>query len=1205
MTSDSSTNTRLAERGALLQSLLQREKSGHLRRIALWGGLRVIAGVALGAVVLFVIAALTSGLPRIVGLLLAAAAWAGFAFLAWRYWVRPLGAVPNLATFTQLVEERRDFRDLLRAALEFSQRGVPVGLSSDLVGVTVDRAYDEAKGLHLTQLFEFPHRRRDALTAAAALAAIVVLCVVAPNAPGRVARGLAFQWPAPGEIQYGALDAVSGDRTVLAGESVDVVVRENGPQAPEMVLRFNDTGDLWKSRNLLPVAQAEPRDYTFRFDDVRSDLTYRFESGRRHTPDHRITVVQRPIVSQLRLRLVPPPYTGHKPIELEEGRGDAVALRGTRVEIEALASSPLASAQVVPDAADAAGAAATLPEPLPMQTQGKTFRAHFVLRGDMPYHFELVDSLGHSNADPVTYRLSAVEDREPYVEMRAPGQDIDLPPSQQVPMGIYAADDYGISKMTLFYRAEQSEPAPETGMEPEKTGGETAWSHRAIDVRGTSATDPDGRPLGAGTPAEVLQSFTWSVADAGLFPGDAMLYFVEVEDNDAVSGHKKARTQTFRLRLQTMSELYAKIHQGDEKRMTQLDDAIEKGRQLKDKYEKLARELKKTPDVDWQKQKEIEGALEKQKQLAEQVQKIAEDLEKSVSKMQDQQAVSQEIAQKMDEIRKLMEQVQDETMKKYMEQLQEAMKQISPEEVQRAMEQMKGSQEEFMKRLERTKSLLEQLKRSQDLDAMVERVAELLHNQEQIGEKTQKLDGDKQDADKPKGGDKDKKDGDPSKSGDKQKSDSNKDQDSKSGEQGEKKTHEQLAQEQKNLGDKTDELQKDLEKLSEEAKKSGQEQLDQAQQQMQQENPSGEMQEASKDLQSQQSSEAQQHQQSAEKSLRALYKQLMEAQQSMSAQAEQADTAALQKAARQSLDVSFRQEGVTKQTPSVARAAAEGDLAEQQQALVAAGNKIITDLDAMAQKSAAAPAQITTLLGEAVNHMRAGVKSYEKGDGITGRIQGEQAYGILNKVVVELNRSASSSCKKPGNGKGAQQKLDQLMGRQQQLNDKTRQLQKEIPSPQNLSPEQRAQMSRLLGEQRAIAGQLQDIERQAAEQRELLGRLDKMQDEMHEVVQDMQSEQLDEQTVRVQEKIVSRMLDAQRSLHKRDFNEERESRTAEDVFSKGGRMPQDNDKAKKLRRDIDRALRDGTPEEYEDLVREYFRAISEAPGAPQAGPVPR
>lgn len=1239
MTPERGAEQTLAARGALLLGLLQREKSGHLRRILGWGSLHIVAWLAAGAALLVALAAAQPGLPRVLGLLLGLAAWAGCGWLVWRHWVKPLRTVPNLAVFARLVEERRDFRDLLRAALEFSQKGVPAGQSSDLVSETVDRAYQEASSLQLTQLFHFPHKRRDGLLAGGAAAAIAVLCVAAPQAPGRVARGLMLQWPTPGEILYGPLDVLSADQTVLAGEDVEVVVRESGPQAPELTLRFNDTGDLWKSRPLVPARAGDPREYVHKFEDVRSNLVYRFESGRRKTEEHRIVVVQRPIVSQLRITLVPPAYTNRKAVALEEGRGDGVVLRGSRVQVEAQSSSPLATAMLVPESNDA-GAAATLERPQAMQTQGSAFRSEFTLRGDLRYHFELVDSLGHTNADPVIYQLSVVEDREPYVEMRLPGQDADLPVSLQAPLAVYAADDFGVSRMTLYYKIEkaheegrpadeslQDEPGVVRGTPHANAdagaaaGGDGAgWARKALDLHADGATTADGGPLPPGTPVEVLKSFTWSLTEAGLFPGDAMMYFVEVEDNDAVSGHKKARTQTYRLRLRTLADLYAKMHENEDKRLNQLDDAIEKSKQLKDKYEKLARELKKTPDVDWKKEKEIQAALEKQKQLSDQVQKIAEDLEKSASKLQDQQLASQEITQKMNEIKQLMDQVQDETMQRYMKQLSEAMKQISPEEVQRAMEQMNMSQEEFLKRLERTKALLEQLKREQQLDSMIERVADLLRNQEKVSEKTEQLDGAKKDPkdakdSEAKDGDKQQQDGKDSDSKDSQSKDGeNKDQQSKDaqskdgqqkdGAPKESKSAEQLAQEQKDLAEKTAELEKELADLSEQSKQAGQEQLDQAAQEMQQQDPSGEMDEASESLQQQQSQQAQPHQQKAQKSLRSLYKQLMQAQQQMSMQQDAAMAAALQKAARQALDVSFRQEGVTKQSASEARQSDQGDLAEQQQALVAATGKIVNDLDAVAKQSAQAPSQINAMLGEAVSRMKDGVKSFEKGDPISGRAQGEQAYGILNKVVVELNRSSSSSCPKPGSGQGAQQKMQDLMGRQQQLNDMTRQMQQQMPNPQNLSPEQRAQMGRLMGEQQAIQQQLQDIERQAREQRELLGRMDKLQDEMHEVVQDLQSEQLDEGTLRVQEKIVSRMLDAQRSLHKRDFNEERQSRTGEEIYSKGGKMPADTDKLKKLRRDVDRALREGTPEEYQDLVREYFRAISEAPAAPDPGQVP-
>jgi hypothetical protein len=202
----------------------------------------------------------------------------------------------------------------------------------------------------------------------------------------------------------------------------------------------------------------------------------------------------------------------------------------------------------------------------------------------------------------------------------------------------------------------------------------------------------------------------------------------------------------------------------------------------------------------------------------------------------------------------------------------------------------------------------------------------------------------------------------------------------------------------------------------------------------------------------------------------------------------------------------------------------------------------------------------------------------------------------LNRVVIELNRSTQSSCQGGGAGgtPSSAQRMGDMMGMQQRLNDATRRLQQSMPDPGNLSTEERAQMSRLLAEQRSIEAKLRDIDRQAREKNDMLGRMDKLMDDMHEVIEDMESEGVNEETLDIQERIVSRMLDASRSLHKRDYNKERESRSAGEVYSKGGDPLQESEARRKLRRDILRALESGTPEEYQDLVREYFRAIAES-----------
>ncbi len=1151
---------KLQERGSLLVALLRHGRAQHARRVLLWGGLGMVRTLALAFVGLAAFTVLAPILPRPVGVVLAVLLWAGMSWLVWKHWVRPLRAVPNLSVFSRLVEERRDFRDMLRAALEFSQRGVPESTSFDLVTATVDRAYDEARSLDLVHLFAFPRRHRDGALLAAATGVIVLLALLAPALPRRAAQALTFAYPSPASIVYGSLEVQGGDFDVLAGEDVVVRVVDHGPLAPEMLLRFNDTGDLWKSRALVAQGARPPHAYEFHFDNVRDHTAYRFESAKRRSAEFRIRVVQRPILNRFSLRLVPPAYVRREAQTLEEGRGDAVALIGTRVEIEGTASTPLARGRLLPENDPAA--VVTLPGPLRLDLAGAAFRAAFTVRSDLRYHFEIEDSLGNRNTDPVTYQISAIEDRPPYVELRAPEPDATLPKSAQVELLIQAADDFGISRMTLIFKRER-----------EGEDLQQAETRTRLVLHDGTALDPEGLAVGKEPAPELLKTHLWDLSTLGLFPGDFVSYWIEVEDNDEVSGHKTARTPVYHLRLPTLGELYAELQDEDENRMSELDRVLEEGKELQEKYERLARELKKNPEMDWKKEQEIQKSLEKQKEIAQKVEEIAQDMQQELEKMEEQQVISAEIAEKMEEIRRLMQQVEDDTLREYMQRLQEAMKQISPEEIQRSLEKMELSQQEFLDRLERTKALLEQLQREQQLDALVERTADLLQRQEELSQRTEALDQQMQDpkAQAPKDGEQN--------------------QDTQ---QQQKQESERLAEEQSKLSESSETLERELEELLQKMQEAGRSELNEAGEKMQSQPPSEDMREASKSLQEQQPQQAQPSQESAEKRLRALYEQMMQAQMSMGANMSQETLAALQKAARQSLDVSFRQELLSRRALEKGDDPQSGDLARSQQSLRAATRTVSEGLEAAGKSSPAVPQNVTALLVQAMGKMTQGVDAYEKGNALAGRLHGEDAYADLNRAVIELNRS-TKACQSGGGGSPSSgQRMGEMVGQQQRLNDATRQLQSRLKNPGQMSPEERAAMARLLAEQRGIEGELRDIERQAREERDMLGRMDKMLGDMQEVVRDMESEGLDQETLDLQEHIVSRMLDASRSLHKRDYNKERKSRDAGEVYSEGGAPLAENAQRKKLRQDILRALESGTPEEYQELVRQYFRAIAEA-----------
>jgi hypothetical protein len=96
---------------------------------------------------------------------------------------------------------------------------------------------------------------------------------------------------------------------------------------------------------------------------------------------------------------------------------------------------------------------------------------------------------------------------------------------------------------------------------------------------------------------------------------------------------------------------------------------------------------------------------------------------------------------------------------------------------------------------------------------------------------------------------------------------------------------------------------------------------------------------------------------------------------------------------------------------------------------------------------------------------------------------------------------------------------------------------------------------------------------------------------MQEVVTDMQGEKLNEELIQKQENILSKLLDAQRSLNERDYEKERESRSGENVVRNfPAELELGSTKSlNKIRDELNKAVKEGYSRDYEELIKkDYF-----------------
>ena len=146
---------------------------------------------------------------------------------------------------------------------------------------------------------------------------------------------------------------------------------------------------------------------------------------------------------------------------------------------------------------------------------------------------------------------------------------------------------------------------------------------------------------------------------------------------------------------------------------------------------------------------------------------------------------------------------------------------------------------------------------------------------------------------------------------------------------------------------------------------------------------------------------------------------------------------------------------------------------------------------------------------------------------------------------------------------------------------------------------QQAQMDKLAAQQQAVKKSIDEMADEQSKAQtgihQSADELRKIADDMQESIGDMKSNGVKPETVQRQERILSRLLQAEHSVHERDKDQERESKPGENVVRAS---PRDIDvkspeAQKELQEEILNAKENGFTPDYNALIRKYFEQLEQ------------
>jgi hypothetical protein len=697
-------------------------------------------------------------------------------------------------------------------------------------------------------------------------------------------------------------------------------------------------------------------------------------------------------------------------------------------------------------------------------------------------------------------------------------------------LGGQVKDDYGISSLHLNYKIDES-------------SGE--GKNKSIRI-----------PIAPGR-AQQNFFFPWNLDSLNLKPGSQLSYYFEVWDNDGVNGRKSTRSANYIFALPSSDELKNEIANQQNSTEDKIDKSLKKAKDLKESINDAKQKLKGKQSLDWQDKKLLEDLVTKKQKLDETIEEL-----KKENKLLEQQKESftdenERIKEKSEQIQKLMNELLDEDTRKLFNDLEKLLKENADlQQLQKMLDRMDRKEINLEKELERTLSLFKQLQFDYKLDQAINELKSLSDEQEKLEKKTEKSI--------------DEKNNSPESSTDKS-----------------------LAKEQEALKNETQKLQnsvKELDKLGEEIDQKEElptkeefEQLDDSEQKSQesleQGNPKKSVEQQKKSL----------------KKMQEMQKQLEGAQSSMEMEIDTQNLESLRQIVHGLIKLSYDQENLMKEFNGIQPSDPRNIQISQNQLKLQDDVKILEDsLLSLSKKDAMMGSVVTREIGELNDHIEKVV--YNMKERRKGNASSEMQFSMTNinnlalllndhfEMMMNMMANAMPSAK----GKGKKQDKGPSLGKmQQEINKRI----EELKSGQKMGRQYSEELARMAAEQARIRKALQEMQQKMKKEggKEIGNDIG---GKMEQTESDLVNKRITEQTIQRQKEILTRLLEAEKSMREQDMDEERKGESARNYEKEIPRAFEEYLKLKEKEVELLKTVPPRLFPYYKKEVTEYFKRIN-------------
>jgi hypothetical protein len=742
--------------------------------------------------------------------------------------------------------------------------------------------------------------------------------------------------------------------------------------------------------------------------------------------------------------------------------------------------------------------------------------------------------------DSFNYSINVVKDAFPAIQAK---ESIDSISSAIRFFEGQISDDYGLNSLTFYYTI-----LSEKGIKKQQK----------LSVAKTYGT-------------EMPFSFAIDFRREVLSVDDKIEYYFIVSDNDGVNGSKSVRSQTFVYELPSLSELNELRDDNQNQTKKELNDLLKRTKEFQKDIQKLKKESLNAKSNEWNKLNQVNQLKEEQQSLQKALEQMQMQMQESKDEKNQLSEMDPEMLEKQEMLEKLLEEVMDDELLDLLKQIEDLLKSPDKNQMNQKMEQLEMKSEDMKKQLDRSLEMLKKLQVNEKLDDIQKELSELSKEQKELKETIE----------------------------------NKKIEDSKS------------IEKQDDINRKFEEIKEDLKELKE-LNEALDKPLNLGDQEEKKEEITNELQDAKENLSKQKDKKAGENQKKSSDDMQKMADELEMMQAAANKKQEEEDINLLRSILESLMTLSFTQEETMMRFAKVRDNDPFYRKLGRIQRNIIDDTKVVADsLEALAKRQPKIASFIDKELNDIKLNFAVGLEDIDEH---RRRELGQHLQFVMtsyNNLALMLNESlqsmqsemqsempGSGSCDKPG-GKGSKPKSGDDAGDMKEMLKKQLEQMKKGNNPGGKSPGDKEgegsqgmpglgnkEIAKMAAQQTAIRQRLEQMRNEMNKEGKGLGnKLNPLINELEQQEKDLINKRFSKEMIKRQQDILTRLLESEKSLNERGFEEKRESKSGKNLnYSNQKRIDEYNQQKLKqveLLRAVDPMYR----KYYKDKASEYFNVV--------------